>query len=586
VTDEEIDKLYAENILMAKPSPESQANLSDDDIDKLYAENILMAEPELPQERTGEAFAQSFGNSATFGYLPQIQAGTEPFIQGALDAVIGDNTDQKLAEQGFQFEPSQEPNYLQRRDSYIQRQEQLAKENPYSSIAGDVAGAVTGGIVTGGALSGGAKAASLGGRLVTGAKTGAAVSAISNPGDTEGEISALQLKDRATNALTGAALGAGAQAIGEIVAGAGKAIRKAPAKLENISTEFGFRSLGPVAKDLKAIRGRHDGKAIIKTLQDNKIIEAGDTVESILPKVKKLTDTAGQELDDVYTEISEAVSKASGNKSLTGAQFKAAQKLIPNGEKIASEARNQIAGSLKNDSAGKITESAQSALNFLKEKGRNLSIKDLREIKTNLDRDIRYPSLDKNSSDQQKQLKAVRDIIKKEIDRIGESAGEIVGNGSDLSKKLKAANAKYAHSAIARDIVEGQAERNLKNRFFSLTDKIAGAAGMAGTLATGAVDPTTLVKTGIVSLAASFASKNARKYGAPIASRAAKRLSEAMRTPAYFAKYGKPLIEAAKISPEKFNAVLASYINDPKLEKAVMDPASFDEKYRGPAKSK
>lgn len=150
------------------------------------------ASPSQPKpSRPAEAGLEAFGQSATAGYLPQLQAGASQLVPNP-----SKSTDEKLRAQGFQINQP-EDGYVANRDQFINRGKQLEEENPEASLAGTAAGIGASMMVPGGAIGGIGKSA------LRGAIQGAAY----NPGDVEGKIDPLQLEDRAINAAQGGALG-------------------------------------------------------------------------------------------------------------------------------------------------------------------------------------------------------------------------------------------------------------------------------------------------------------------------------------------------------------------------------------------
>ena len=169
--------------------------------------------PSAPPQETGgaaQAALEGFGQTASMGYLPQLQAAAETGVDklGEFFGVGPAAADAKLREQGFKLP---ERGYVQARDENIARQEAQAKEHPGASMAGKGAGIAVTSMLPVGAAKG---AASFGGAALRGAATGAAQGAAYNPGDVKGEVSPLQLEDRGKNALIGGAVGAPLGAIG------------------------------------------------------------------------------------------------------------------------------------------------------------------------------------------------------------------------------------------------------------------------------------------------------------------------------------------------------------------------------------
>ena len=79
-----------------------------------------------PKGRPGEAALQGFGNAATMGFLPDLQAATYPAMEKGLSFVTGKKV-----------EPENEEGLL---TEFVGRQESLKNENPMAYGAGSVAG--------------------------------------------------------------------------------------------------------------------------------------------------------------------------------------------------------------------------------------------------------------------------------------------------------------------------------------------------------------------------------------------------------------------------------------------------------------
>lgn len=174
----------------------------------------IASDTNSPQTSVGEATISGFGQGATLGYLPQIQAIAEPYVQSVLNKFLPENP------RGFNIQEAQPKTYLQLRDEAISQQDEYKKEHPGATIAGQLSGGLATGIASGGLIGSGARATTFGGRAAQAAKTGAAFGAVSNPGDTTGTISPLQPMQRlggaALGGIAGAAIQGGLEGIGSL----------------------------------------------------------------------------------------------------------------------------------------------------------------------------------------------------------------------------------------------------------------------------------------------------------------------------------------------------------------------------------
>ena len=146
------------------------------------------ASAKASESGAAQAALEGFGQTATMGYLPQIQAAIEPAFTKVADLVTGNNVYDSL------------PSYVERRDANIKRHAEQARAHPTASTVGKGAGIAAGMLVPGGAI---AKGASLGKSVAQGAVSGLVQGAAYNPGDAEGVVDPLQLQDRAVNAGIG-----------------------------------------------------------------------------------------------------------------------------------------------------------------------------------------------------------------------------------------------------------------------------------------------------------------------------------------------------------------------------------------------
>ena len=110
-------------------------------------EASLASQQELGSQ--AQTAIESFGQAATLGFLPQIQAGAEALIEKFTPE---SEADRLLREQGFTLpeEKGFEEQFIERRDINIERQRRQAEISPKSALAGTIAGALTTGIATGG----------------------------------------------------------------------------------------------------------------------------------------------------------------------------------------------------------------------------------------------------------------------------------------------------------------------------------------------------------------------------------------------------------------------------------------------------
>jgi hypothetical protein len=176
---------------------------------------------DAPGDTIGAAI-EGFGQGASMGYLPELQA-----LAGKLMPDPNAKLDAGLKKMGFDVQQGKET-YTQLRDENVKRQDALSKSNPVAYYGSMVGGAVATAPAIEAALT---KAApSLAGLSLAkrAAATGAVMGAAANPGSTEGEIAPIQPLERGKNAVLGAGLGFGLSKLGQAVSSA-RAALKAPA---------------------------------------------------------------------------------------------------------------------------------------------------------------------------------------------------------------------------------------------------------------------------------------------------------------------------------------------------------------------
>ncbi len=203
-------------------SPEQRTSLKT----RLEASGAAVREPATQPSQDGleaflkpaEAFTEGFGQTATMGYAPQLQAATQQLMPDPSADV-----DEQLKAQGFNIQQP-ENTYVAARDRFIDRGNQLQKEQPLAMGTGQVVGAINNAILTGAGLGKVApglasKAMSLKGALGKGAATTGLMGAIYNPGDETGVVhnpieGDVQAGDRAKNAAMSAAVSLPLSAVG------------------------------------------------------------------------------------------------------------------------------------------------------------------------------------------------------------------------------------------------------------------------------------------------------------------------------------------------------------------------------------
>jgi hypothetical protein len=561
LSDEQIDQMVAEKLALRAPSfpKETDFNsLSDEDLDLMVAEKL---KGEQSQDRPAQAAIQGFGNAASFGYLPQIQAGVEKGV----DYLFGDDTDEKLKEQGFQIAP--EPTYTETRDQYIKEGESLQESNPVASIAGGIAGGVASGIATGGALgmlgkgARAAKAATIGSRLATAAKTGAVVGAIRNPGDTEGEVNLIQFQDRLKNssidAVTGMILQGGAEGVGKMA----KAIKSSPTVLKSWSQIKAVKASGAMLKDFRKAFGNKKVAQMGQSMIDNKLISVGDDVADIAIKSEIMKSHTGNQISKIYEGVDDALSGLDASK-LTPDQIKSLQVSELDLDNFSKVYMLDLTKRMKGLSGGStVVNRIEKELGDIAVNGK-VGLKKLQEVRRSIDEQINFSKSTQELKGVQEELLGLRnkiqDLAKQRVSVVDQITGK------RMARDLIKANKEYSNLAEISKIASDKAARDSSNAAFGLRERISGGAGaVVGGMIGG------IPGAAIGGVVGSITTKAAKEFGTPFVAISANRVARALENnKALLGKFADPLIKGAT-SPKEFVTMVSLMMKDPEFKKKV-----------------
>jgi hypothetical protein len=540
--------------------PKERGNVAEFNPDAYLSK--FQALPESGLEQKGQAFLESAGNEIAFGYLPQIQAGVEKLFGNP-----NSELDAQLQAQGFQV-PRE--SYVDLRDQNINRMQIQDARDPNYALAGKVAGVVT----TMSPIAKGAQALKLVGqggsgiaRLKDATKMGAAMGAVFNPGDNQGVVAPLQLTERGAGAAKGGAFGVVGQGSGEVVGKIGASVKNAPKYLEDLSKIKAFKAAGAMLKDFRQARGDKAATEIGETLLTKNIVNTGDSIEDIVAKTSTAKQETGSKIRQIYGQVKTFINdyKDDMGQPLTEKQKGLLEITKLDGKKMSERIRGRLDQYQKNvlgntEVKGKMDE----ILTDIEKIGDDADIADILEARNSLDDRINYGKRMGELPILQKQMHTARDEMTKFIQNRVRVVGKITKN-KELIKELKQANKEYGQLATVERFGVDKVARDNANRFFSLGDRMGGSAGAT----VGALSGDTTeerIKNGILGY---VGGKVAGKYGrhsTALAARGAEKLGKALQQPANLAKYGEPLIEAAKRSPQEFQALLQQFSQDPKFQ--------------------
>lgn len=471
----------------------------------------ISAQPSQYQDKPMEAGLLGAQQFLTAGHVPQ--------IQGKIGAKLGNPTeelDRKLRAQGFTINQP-ESDYLSERDAAIERASGLQKENPGAYIGGQLTGAGLLAAATGGL----GRATSVGGRLGVAAGMGGLTSFLENPGDKPGEVAGLQFKDRlsavpggVTKSLlfqgAGETLGKGLKALGNI----GESAKGRAAAAVGLNKSFAKKL---VKTDPSGLEG-HSVKDIGDFVLKNKLVQAGDDIETIAKRVGANKKSIGEEISKQYDAAETALSDPSSFLKLNKAQQQKILETNFDTHSIAQEFLTSMENKFKGRSGGRQAQKmVQSEVENFLDNPKRMGIKQMQDFKESLDdmifaHDKTPGNLPANSA----ALKEFRDFLKSKMDARLEAIDSIYG--STIGTNLKELNKQYSKLSTINKIARDRLSGEIGNNLLSLTDKMAGIAGAAG----GGVEgyrhggvPGAL-QGAAIGAGMGLASKGARTYGRPI----------------------------------------------------------------------
>jgi hypothetical protein len=412
-----------------------------------WRSRALPEKPEGSPSKAGaaaQAGLEGFGDAATLGYLPHIQAGV-----AGLTPDPNASVDEQLRAQGFTIN-EQDDSYLTRRDANLKRQKKQREEHPVASGIGTGAGILATAAVPVGAA---AKGASLAEKAYKGARAGAALGAAVNPGDTENEISPLQPDARLKNAAVGAVLGGAAPVA---VEGVTKGAKATAEYLRKKAALKATRALGrPTPTLSRKMSDSGQDVALGRELLDSKAVPVLGTPGRIAKRVDRLKDQAGQDIESL-------VSSAGSGKVVDAEQMAldilnspevAAMRTTPGMESTVAAIEKQAETLFKN---GK------------------LSVKEAQALRQAIDKSINFnkaaPDMRGAQEGLYRQRTAIRGAMNDAINALP---------GTPSKDALLKANRRFGNLADAEEILEREVARNQTNRAVSLTDTIAAAGGVS-----------------------------------------------------------------------------------------------------------
>lgn len=492
------------------------------------------------QASKAESALQGFGQAGTLGYLPNIQAAVEPYTDKLFSAITGkDIGDQKY-------------DYIKSRDANIKRDVALKEANPGSYTGGQIAGSIATPTPGAGLIKGTGAIAKLA-RAGVGAGV---VGALYNPGEKEGELSDLQLGERAKQSLVGAGTGLVAQgAAGALSKGLEAYAGKAD-KIQSTADALTLDAMGTKKKYANMLidKGTSEDplkhiKTVTEFARNNDIVKAGESFEDAYLKSNKVRGDLGKKIKTVYDQaIKETVDPKVLEKAAPGDILRFQESQIPP-KNLAHQFLLQEADRLKGTSNGQqILGKIDNELKNLNDVGND--IPSLLKYRRSIDSTIKNWS--REGSGGEESLKNLRNFIKDNIDQRIDALDKIVG--SEKIGELKKLNKDYSLASDVNSILEDKYSRQIANRHLGLIPAIIGTGGAAvgaGSALAHGDDPGTVAKRGLLGAAGGYAFSKGRDYLPAIGAKALSGVAQVLeRDPlAGYASQGAGLLN--RIPPEK-----------------------------------
>jgi hypothetical protein len=538
------------------------------------------AEEMRPKTAIGESVIRGAAQGASLGFADEATAA----IGTAKDYISG-----KLGLRG-DFDLKEAPTVY---DSYLKKirgKDDAAKaDNPKAytggAIAGGVATALTPGIAAK-ALGEGSKLGAIAaktsegmntikGAAGLGGATGAGLSE-ANPFKSPDELTQFG-KDVGTGALTGAVF-QGAATLG------GKAMTALkPENLKKAANVKTLKAAGYMGKDLKNM-SEAEKQAAGEALDRLGVVRFGDSVEDVASKAGAARETAGKEIGAALDSVDDLVKNAKqmidegklgGNLPPEGKEaLKAAvdKQFQFNMGRIGQRIQKEL---IEPNASNPLLKGEMSKLGTIADdfaKGKPVSMREGNIIKGTQGKVTNFNS----DTVPQAFKKELYDIIKTEIDDIvaktgnlesavakgrGDALGniDVAGRNKAISTAFDGSKKDYGILRRTQDIADERAGQIQANREISLTDTIAGAAGLASG------NP-------INAIALGGLNKLARQYGDSAMAAGFRKTAEVIeRAPAVLGPFAKVLEDAAKKGAPSLMATHLKLMRDPDFARIMAE---------------
>lgn len=331
------------------------------------------------------------------------------------------------------------------------------------------------------------------------------------PQGTVGETVGNVVKGTVDPIIEGATNEMGGQVVGKA---GGAMIRGAADKLQSLGETKAFKAAGAIFKDFKQqfIKSPERINELGRTMLDNNLVKAGDTVEDVARRSLDFKNQTGKQIGDTYTKVLDTT--ITDPASPVAAEHILAIKeagFHPHAQ--MDELKSMIANKFKGEpgSTGAISKAHQ-VIDELAMNGNNITPERALELKGGIDSMIDWSKKATELPIEQEALKEVRTFIQGRLNGQVALMDQVLN--TTQSKELVRLNRLYGNVADVANIARDNATRLKANQSFGLTDKIIAGSALSPIIADivhgggGHSIPAALV-----GLTAVGANKAARTYG-------------------------------------------------------------------------
>lgn len=529
-----------------------------------------------------EAAITGFGKGASMGYLPQIEAGLDPLIQGGLDIVMGDPQAAQKS-RGFNIKKP-ESSYIQRRDAQAAAQKQMESEHPTASALGEAGGAITSAIGAQRFIPGKTPVKFFE-KLGQAAKTGAITGALKNPGETEGTYSPAQPIQRAKNSVSDALFSTvfqtGASGLGKM----GTVLAKGGRNMKASAEKRSLQAAGLMLRDARRLLGYRKANDVGRAGLEEGIVEAGDTIHGIAEKALVKRKEVGKQLGDIYDQADEIIGKemSSERAAINSANdaynseirkkpfwLKSELNMAGNDPSVGfspSEMAKQLKKEveLKFKGLAGSSEIKSKLLKILKdiEDNPQSNFSRMKEIRLSIDEMINYGVDQKELGPVQKELKKFRnqfqDSVKLGLDQIDQR------HGTKLKDNFVKTNKRLSNIMELEGIARDKASRDTANQTRGLSEKLGGY-GLAGVGAKVGGIPGAIIGFGVGTLGEKAVRNYGKSTGAALTDKVAQII---MTNPKKLGVFAAPLIKAGNISPTSLSIAISNLMDNPEFVQTI-----------------